>query len=148
MNDGVWGDVKEWGLEDHSDGSPVISIDPVCGRQVNEARAEGKATYAGVVYHFCSKECHKLFDQAPGEYTGYVHRGPSSHIVDINASTVEDLRSVFPVDEYSLNQILKNRPYQSWADFRSKNPGFSCPMLRGIRKAGVIIGTPDLNRMY
>ena len=147
MEDGVWGDVKDWGLEDHSDGSPVISIDPVCGREVDEARAAGKTTYTGVVYYFCSKECQKLFAQAPGEYTGQVHRGPSSHIVDINASNKDDLRGVFPVNEDSLNQILKNRPYQSWADFKSKNPGFSDPMLRGIRESGVIIGTPNLNRM-
>lgn len=147
MDDGVWGDVKDWGLEDHSDGSPEISIDPVCGRQVDEARAAGKTTYAGVVYHFCSKKCQKAFEQAPGEYTGHVHRGPSSHTVDINASNLEDLRSVFPVDEDSLNQILNNRPYQSWADFKNKNPGFSDPMLRGIRESGVIIGTPNLNRM-
>lgn len=147
MDDGVWGDVKDWGLEDHSDGSPVISIDPVCGRQVNEAKAAGKTAYAGVVYHFCSKECQELFDEAPGEYTGLVRHGPSSHIVDINACNVEDLRGVFPVDEDSINQILKNRPYQSWADFKNKNPGFSHPMLRGIRESGVIIGTPNLNRM-
>jgi len=147
MTDGVWGDVKDWGLQDYSDGSPVISIDPVCGRRVNEAKAAGSSTYAGVVYYFCSKECKKLFDQAPGEYTGHMHHGPSSHTVDINASNVEDLRRVFPVDEDSLNQILKNRPYQSWDDFKAKNPGFSEPMLRAIRKSGVIIGTPNLNRM-
>ncbi|HUB80555.1 MAG TPA: YHS domain-containing protein [Bryobacteraceae bacterium] len=147
MDEGVWGDVKDWGLEDHSDGSPVISIDPVCGSQVNEAEAAGKSTYAGVVYYFCSRKCQKLFDQAPGEYTGQVRHAPSSHRVDINACTLEDLRSVFSVDEDSLNQILKNRPYQSWTDFKRKNPGISSPMLRGIRESGVILSTPDLNRL-
>jgi hypothetical protein len=49
------------------------------------------------------------------------------------------------VGDDSLNLILKNRPYQSWADFKTKNPGFSDPMLRGIRESGVIIGIPGLN---
>ncbi|HWC97687.1 MAG TPA: YHS domain-containing protein [Candidatus Sulfopaludibacter sp.] len=147
MKDGVWGDVNDWGLQDHSNNSPVISIDPVCNRQVDEAKAAGKTTYAGVVYYFCSQECKNLFDQAPGQYTGRVHQGRSPHIVDINAANAEDLRSVFPVNEDSLNQILKNRPYQSWDDFRTKNPGFSDPMLRSIRKSGVVIGTPNLNRL-
>jgi YHS domain-containing protein len=148
MNDGVWGDVKDWGLEDHSDGSLVISIDPVCGKQVNEAKAAGRVTYSGVAYHFCSKECKKLFEQAPGEYTGHVLRGPVMRIVNINASNLEELRTVFPVGDDSLNLILKNRPYQSWADFKTKNPGFSDPMLRGIRESGVIIGIPGLNSKF
>jgi YHS domain-containing protein len=146
MEDEVWGDVKHWGLQDRSDESPVISIDPVCSRQVNEAKAAGKTSYAGVVYYFCSKECQRDFEQAPGDYTGQPHGSPS-HIVDINAASAEDLRSVFRVDEDRLNQILKNRPYQSWAEFKSKNPGFSDPMLRSLRKWGVIISTPDLHRI-
>ena len=147
MTDGVWGDVEDWGLEDHSDGSPVVSIDPVCGRQVDEARAAGTSTAAGVVYYFCSNECKNLFDQAPGEYTRHMRHIPSRREIDINAATLEDLRRVFPVGEDSLKDILQNRPYQGWADFKSKHPGFSDPMLRSIRASGVVIGTPDLNRL-
>jgi YHS domain-containing protein len=144
MGDEVWGDVKEWGLRDHSDDSPTISIDPVCGKQVDEDKRAGKARYAGVVYYFCSKECHNKFELAPGEYFGQPH-GPSSQTIDINSADAEDLRRIFHVDDNGLNQILQNRPYRTWADFETKNPGFSEPMLRSIRKAGVIIGRNDLH---
>jgi YHS domain-containing protein len=64
MHDGVWGNVNEWGLEDHSDNSIVSSIDPVCRRQVDEAKAAAKTGYAGAVFYFCSKECQRSFEQA------------------------------------------------------------------------------------
>ena len=146
MRDGVWGDVKEWGLVDHSDDSPVVSIDPVCGMKVDEARSGGKASYGGVDYHFCSKECQKDFEKAPGNYMGQPH-GPARRVIDINVATAEDLRGVLHVDTRGLNRILQCRPYHSWDEFRSKNPGFSDPMLKGLRRSGVIISTPDLNRM-
>jgi YHS domain-containing protein len=146
MPDEVWGGVKDWGLADHSDDSPVISVDPVCGKQVDEAKAAGKTSYAGVLYYFCSKECQRNFEQAPGGYIGQQHRA-TLHRVNINAADAEELRRVFQVDEEGLNRILKNRPYQSWSDFQSKNPGFSDPVLQSLKKSGVILSTPDINRL-
>ena len=146
MRAGVWGSVKDWGLADHSDDSAVVSIDPVCGMKVDEARAAGKASYGGVHYFFCSKECQKDFEEEPGGFMGRPH-GPARRVVDINVATAEDLRGVLQVDTKGLNRILRHRPYHSWDEFRSKNPGFSEPMLKGLRRSGVIISTPDLNRM-
>src|SRR5690348_14023285 len=91
MENEVWGGVEDWGLEDHSDDSPVISTDPVCGRQVTEAKAAGKTGYAGVLYYFCSKECQRNFEQAPGDYTGQA-RGARSQTIDINVAGAQDLR--------------------------------------------------------
>ncbi len=147
MADEVWGDVKHWGLEDHADRSTVSSIDPVCGVQVDEEKAAGKTTHAGVTYYFCSRECQRAFEETPGQYAGTVHRGPVFREVNINAANVEDLRGFFPVDDSVLKQIVENRPYQNWDDFKTKNPGFSDPMLHTIRKAGVVISTPDINRI-
>ncbi len=146
MHDEVWGSVKDWGLKDYSDDSPTISLDPVCGMQVDEAEAAGSTRYSGAVYYFCSKECQKNFEQTPGDYFGHPH-GPSSHVVDINVASGEDLRRVLHVDDDGIHKILQNRPYQSWANFKSKNPGFSEPMLKGLRRSGVILSTPDLHRM-
>jgi hypothetical protein len=34
---------EPFGLEDHSDASPIFSVDPVCGMQVDEAKAPAKS---------------------------------------------------------------------------------------------------------
>jgi membrane fusion protein, copper/silver efflux system len=50
-------------------GPPVK--DPVCGMEVDEARAEAmgrSSTYRGKTYHFCSDMCKQEFDEAPGEF--------------------------------------------------------------------------------
>ncbi len=62
---------ESYGLQDYSDGKPTISIDPVCGAQVNEEHAPGgKTGYAGVTYYFCSSFCRKNFEVDPGKYIG------------------------------------------------------------------------------
>ena len=146
MEDEVWGGVRDWGLEDHSDDSPAISVDPVCGKQVDEAKRARKTSYGGVVHYFCSKQCQNAFERAPAEYTGRPH-GPSAHIVDVNTAKAEDLKAAFQVNDDGVNQIVKNRPYQNWDDFKAKNPGFSDPVIRSLRDSGVILSTPDLNRI-
>ena len=59
---------ESWGLEDYSDGTPTLSVDPVCGMTVDESKAAGKAEFAGQVYYFCSKECKKNFEEEPRHY--------------------------------------------------------------------------------
>jgi YHS domain-containing protein len=61
---------EPFGLEDHSDGSPVYSRDPVCGTAVDEEVAPAKTGYAGQMYYFCSPECQNDFQSAPGRYIG------------------------------------------------------------------------------
>jgi Cu+-exporting ATPase len=42
--------------------------DPVCGMQVDPAKAAGTSQYQGQTYYFCSKGCQTKFDANPGQY--------------------------------------------------------------------------------
>jgi YHS domain-containing protein len=59
-----------FGLQDFSDGTPIYSMDPVCEKPVDEARAAGHAPYAGQTYYFCSKDCKHAFEEDPRRYLG------------------------------------------------------------------------------
>ncbi len=41
------------------------AIDPVCGMQVDPAKAAAKSEYKGTTYYFCSEHCKKTFDANP-----------------------------------------------------------------------------------
>lgn len=45
-----------------------METDPVCGMQVDAAKAAARSEYQGVTYYFCSPTCHKAFIQQPGNY--------------------------------------------------------------------------------
>ncbi len=61
---------ESWGLQDYSHGEPDFSTDPVCGQQLDEAKAHDKTGYAGVMFYFCSVDCQKKFEEDPGFYIG------------------------------------------------------------------------------
>ncbi len=42
--------------------------DPVCGMEVEAAKAE-KLTHEGKTYYFCSKTCKAKFEKNPAQYT-------------------------------------------------------------------------------
>ena len=42
--------------------------DPVCGMQVDPAKAVGTSQYQGQTYYFCSQGCKTKFDANPGQY--------------------------------------------------------------------------------
>lgn len=42
--------------------------DPVCGMQVDPAKAAGSSQYNGVTYYFCSPGCKQKFDRDPKQY--------------------------------------------------------------------------------
>jgi len=63
-----------WGLEDYSHGETITSVDPVCGKTVDESRAAGKAEFIGQVYYFCSSDCKSTFEEEPWHYIGIPHR--------------------------------------------------------------------------
>ena len=44
------------------------AVDPVCGRQIERAHAEGRIEYASRHYFFCSRECQERFEAAPERY--------------------------------------------------------------------------------
>lgn len=45
-----------------------MKTDPVCGMQVDPAKAAGSSEYQGQTYYFCSKGCKAKFDANPGQY--------------------------------------------------------------------------------
>ncbi len=45
-------------------------IDPVCGMEVDPAKAAGKSLYKGKTYYFCSEGCKKKFDNNPEAFLG------------------------------------------------------------------------------
>ena len=49
--------------------------DPVCGMQVDPAKAAGTAEYQGETYYFCSKGCLAKFQKGPEAYVGAEDRG-------------------------------------------------------------------------
>ncbi len=61
---------ETYGLQDYSDAKPTISVDPVCGMSVDEAKAAGKTGYAGVMYYFCSDTCKRTFEEDPAKFAG------------------------------------------------------------------------------
>jgi P-type Cu+ transporter len=62
---------ETYGLQDYGDNQPTLSVDPVCGMNVNEAEAPGgKANYAGQQFFFCSTFCRKNFELDPAKYIG------------------------------------------------------------------------------
>jgi Cu+-exporting ATPase len=42
--------------------------DPVCGMQVDPAKAAGQSQYQGRTYYFCAAACKTKFDKNPGQY--------------------------------------------------------------------------------
>ncbi len=47
-----------------------MAKDPVCGMDVEEAKAAATSTYKGVTYCFCATGCKKEFDANPEKYLG------------------------------------------------------------------------------
>ena len=52
------------------DKSNVISKDPVCGMNVDQAKAAGRSEHDGAAYYFCCSGCKAKFDAAPEQYLG------------------------------------------------------------------------------
>src|SRR5260370_29278022 len=51
-----------------SETSAEVVKDPVCGMQVDPAKAAGQSQYQGLTYSFCSLGCKKKFDLNPVQY--------------------------------------------------------------------------------
>jgi YHS domain-containing protein len=48
---------------------PMMTIDPVCGMEVDEQETELQTQYAGKNYSFCSEECLTAFERQPSKYS-------------------------------------------------------------------------------
>lgn len=49
-------------------GAVGLPVDPVCRMAVDPARSPETRAYRGVLYHFCSAECVRVFDSHPDRY--------------------------------------------------------------------------------
>ena len=47
-----------------------MSVDPVCGMNVDEEKAAAKSEYKGETYYFCAQGCKVAFDKDPEKYVG------------------------------------------------------------------------------
>jgi YHS domain-containing protein len=45
-----------------------MTIDPVCGMEIDERDAAGHTEYDGQDYYFCSRACEARFTHNPGEF--------------------------------------------------------------------------------
>ena len=61
----TFGDRREMGL---------IAHDPVCGMDVEIARAAASADHEGRTYYFCSLQCKEDFERQPAMYIGHDQR--------------------------------------------------------------------------
>jgi Cu+-exporting ATPase len=50
--------------------------DPVCGMNIDPARAAGSSEYGGATYYFCSPHCKAKFDANPTTYVEHKHPEP------------------------------------------------------------------------
>ena len=58
--------------------------DPVCGVDVDPARAPHRASHQGDLYHFCSATCTKAFQEDPDRYAGERERHEPPYTVSHN----------------------------------------------------------------
>ncbi len=47
-----------------------MARDPVCGMDVDEAKAAATTDYKGTTYYFCNPGCKKAFEGDPAKYVG------------------------------------------------------------------------------
>ncbi len=45
-----------------------MAKDPVCGMNVDEAKAAATSVYGGKTYYFCSAACKATFEKTPAKY--------------------------------------------------------------------------------
>ena len=48
--------------------STTVVKDPVCGMEVDPAKAAGHSEHAGHAFHFCGSACKEKFDKNPMQY--------------------------------------------------------------------------------
>jgi len=71
----------------------AMSIDPVCGMEVDEARAKAMgmtSVYQGMTHYFCAAECKEQFDQNPDQFAGKPSEEPDSSMHKTHPGTGHD----------------------------------------------------------
>lgn len=49
----------------------AVTLDPVCGMEVDEQQPGDTCEYKKKIYYSCSTECRDKFEHHPAGYTGY-----------------------------------------------------------------------------
>ena len=52
----------------HHTAAPTTVTDPICGMNIDPAKAVGSSRYNGQTYYFCSRGCETKFDAEPARY--------------------------------------------------------------------------------
>mgnify|MGYP003461354158 FL=1 len=60
-------------------GATMMAKDPVCGMQVEPAKAAGKMEHDGKSYFFCSRHCLDAFRKDPARYVAQSVGGDAAH---------------------------------------------------------------------
>lgn len=56
-----------------------MAKDPVCGMEVDPAKAAATAEYKGQTYYFCAPGCKAAFEKEPEKYLGQTEAGHQGH---------------------------------------------------------------------
>ena len=56
-----------------------MAKDPVCGMEVDPAKAAGSVEYKGETYYFCAPGCKAAIEKEPERYLGKAETGPEEH---------------------------------------------------------------------
>jgi Cu+-exporting ATPase len=67
-------------------GATMMAKDPVCGMQVEPAKAAGRLEHDGKSYYFCSEHCLETFRKDPARYAAPSAGGPTGHAHHAHAS--------------------------------------------------------------
>lgn len=52
-----------------------MAKDPVCGMEVDQAKAAATSVHQGTTYYFCAKACKTTFDKDPAKYVAKMEGG-------------------------------------------------------------------------
>jgi putative phosphoribosyl transferase len=64
-------------------GRMIMSKDPICGMEVEEATAAASSTFESNTFYFCSEDCKATFDADPRRYVDHAleeHAGTAAHV--------------------------------------------------------------------
>jgi len=118
---------------EHTGSTAKIAKDPICGMNVDPAKAAATIEYEGHPYYFCSKGCAAKFQQAPAKFlaasaatTGHGSTSPHAH------------DQIAPA---SLTQIADTTPSNSSLHTRAAEKSvegvrYTCPMHPQIVQVG------------
>jgi Cu+-exporting ATPase len=87
-------------------GATMTAKDPVCGMQVEPAKAAGTLEHDGKSYYFCSRHCLETFRKDPARYSGHAGHAHHAHAAAKPAPAPASAQFTCPMHP----EILKDAP--------------------------------------